>query len=73
MGKPGMPQTRNKRRIGVDAQHRLAKLVAEVGTGEKLCVSLRSTVWTIENATRGGGVREDVAARLETRLRELVP
>lgn len=67
-----VPTHRGKRRIGPEAQFRLSLLIAEYGTGEKLCVSLRSTTCTIANATTIG-VREDVAARLETRLRELVP
>lgn len=66
------PAHRRKRTLGHDSQHRLARIIAEYGTGEKLRVILGSTSHTIQSATTIG-VTEAVAARLETRLRELVP
>lgn len=67
-----IPSHRGKRRIGPDSQLRLARLVEMYGTGEKLRVMLASSPHTIQSATTIG-VTEAVAARLETRLRELVP
>lgn len=67
--------TRNplpRRRLSQDDQARLALIMKTHGSREKLVTVLGSTIATLNDAI-SRGVTEPVAARLEMRLRQLVP